>query len=590
MEQEPSDDQAVALLRRVRLNNSDLASILRLQTVWPDEAAALQRYCTDLVAGTAWGKEHVAWSSGSQPPERMPRPSGCTRRLRLKTGDLSDQRKSSFPIFDTIPAALQQVKAPSSLEFLGQEDSPTTSKLLRNICVSERTVYFFSDTGRGIPDRIDLGDHTGYLQVRSHRTCHEMAHEMSRQVMIFPTSRTQEPARIVPGRTILYAGCLLACLVGREKVLCPAGESCHLTHALEILASLPRDEGALAGSASYVIYNVDLYLQEGSTQSTKGFCKFVLDIFSLSFERLGFQLPSLHSLHAVTKPAEQLLCFEQLLITASSRVPSRTRRAEWSNATRDDAESDELRRLTYKYCGIRPRCEASGPEQRRTLLFFERCHNRLVKNAPQLCMQMRSSWETWLFEEPEDLNLCDQAEAIHWADVIVTHTGSQRDYAVLAACRGSVLILVHPYPEFALKLSTNWAFWHTGLHMLDYVETSPSPLNSSRMNWRKVPGLDRESDAPARENMLNLCAMADFPHMLMQVPAFGEALQGQSISFDHCPFILQEQDVEISTMEPYLLEASKLIGSVITKACYSSNVACEPPGFSPCRDNSACSG
>ena len=188
--------------------------------------------------------------------------------------------------------------------------------------------------------------------------------------MIFPTSRTQKPARIVPGRTILYAGCLLACLVGREKVLCPAGESCHLTHALEILASLPRDEGALAGSASYVLYNVDLYLQEGSTQSTKGFCKFVLDIFSLSFERLGFQLPSLHSLHAVTKPAEQLLCFEQLLITASSRVPSRTRRAEWSNATRDDAESDELWRLTYKYCGIRPRCGASGPEQRRTLLFF----------------------------------------------------------------------------------------------------------------------------------------------------------------------------------------------------------------------------
>ena len=176
MEQEPSDDQAVALLRRVRLNNSDLASILRLQTVWPDEAAALQRYCTDLVAGTAWGKEHVAWSSGSQPPERMPRPSGCTRRLRLKTGDLSDQRKSSFPIFDTIPAALQQVKAPSSLELLGQEGSPTTSKLLRNVCVSERTVYFFNDTGRGIPDRIDLGDRAGYLQVRSHRTCHEMAH------------------------------------------------------------------------------------------------------------------------------------------------------------------------------------------------------------------------------------------------------------------------------------------------------------------------------------------------------------------------------------------------------------------------------
>ena len=97
--------------------------------------------------------------------------------------------------------------------------------------------------------------------------------------MISPTSRTQEPARIVPGRTILYAGCLLACLVGREKVLCPAGESCHLTHALEILASLPRDEGALAGSASYVLYNVDLYLQEGSTQSTKA-CASLCSTFS----------------------------------------------------------------------------------------------------------------------------------------------------------------------------------------------------------------------------------------------------------------------------------------------------------------------
>ena len=86
-------------------------------------------------------------------------------------------------------------------------------------------------------------------------------------------------------------------------------------------------------------------------------------------------------------------------------------------------------------------------------------------------MQLSGTYETWLFQEPPDLDFCEQVRAVQWADIILTKVGAHVEYVGLAAQRGSVLIVVYPYPLLLQRVDVFRSLWNTGIHLVELVQT-----------------------------------------------------------------------------------------------------------------------
>ena len=140
---------------------------------------------------------------------------------------------------------------------------------------------------------------------------------------------------------------------------------------------------------------------------------------------------------------------------------------------------------------------------------------------------------------------------------------------------------------------------HTSLHLLDLVQTQPSHVNTSSINWVTIQdwmsgklecvNKDHCWNEDQRARFLDLCEMLGFPHLLIKVGVSDNLNNGMAL--DHCSRLLQDRESYISAqmLRPYLHEARRIVGSSTQpKACYSSFTACEPSEFSPCAHSRSC--
>ena len=205
----------------------------------------------------------------------------------------------------------------------------------------------------------------------------------------------------------------------------------------------------VGGPISQVLVNVEHSQLDTLTEDAK--CKQVLDLFSLAFEEEAFQLPTFHSLPHL-RHRQHRICFEELMFTRKSFLEEDGFVSY--KRTRTENEADDIRKIAYRKCRLSTALYSVQVDQTaavRNLLFFERRQNRRITNARELCEALDGpAWRTRLFVEPADLDFCAQVEQAQWADVIVSKIGAQVEYVGFAR-RGSVLVVVHPYPLLALR-------------------------------------------------------------------------------------------------------------------------------------------
>jgi hypothetical protein len=309
-----------------------------------------------------------------------------------------------------------------------------------------------------------------------------------------------------------------------------------------------------------------------------------MDLLSLAFEEEGFQLPTIHDFETVAAATRgQRVCFEEWAFASNARhggQPGRSTRNR--NATRTPEEADRVRRLAYKRCSIPM---ADGVVRALTvppkLLFFERFENRLIVNAPELCDRLRPVYETWLFQEPADLGFCAQVRAVHWADLIVTKTGSHAEYVGLAARRGSVWILVHSYPLAVGtdKFGAIRTAFMPGIRLFDLPLFDDASIGSGEVDSEAAVAI-----GAMRSNLASIWA-------LCELVSFGTVrLPGRH----QCERLLIQKDsfVDPLTLEPYLVAAVNGIQSGdfdASNPCFSSYLLCEPrEAVRSCRADRQC--
>jgi hypothetical protein len=235
----------------------------------------------------------------------------------------------------------------------------------------------------------------------------------------------------VPGTTLLYS----------EPV------RCQFNLAAKHLAQLPWNLYLLDARISQVLVEPLCWNSSAANESDE-FCGNVGELMSLAFEGSAFQLPTFHSAKVLAEEMWEQgspVCFEELTV-----VP----RSSSFGTVRHSSEALELRRLSVARCKIRSYRSDAGEgwekvlqlDGRPKVLILDRWENGRILNSAELCLGLRPTYESWLFQQPEEQGFCQYASAVQWADIIVMRTGAHVEYTSVAARRGSVLIVIYAYP------------------------------------------------------------------------------------------------------------------------------------------------